>query len=261
MGMMLLMSLGVMSQEMLTWELTKQLDQAAVDVRLDQLNNIYAVQRGEVVKMDPSGKVLTRYSNKMIGERVAIDVSNPMKVLIFSAEQMRLIFLDSRMSELREEVNLYAEGYEQISLAATSHSNGFWLYDPIEFRLIRYDQNFKKERESLNIAQMLRVEFFPEDLVEIDNRVYLTDPEHGIYVFDIFGNYLKRIPLKGVSRLKISDKRLFFRRADNLFAFHLINATEELVMLEGDLPERFDVNRSRICAAGQKRIFIFEPKR
>lgn len=253
--------LQVTAQDMVTWRLVKQLEQPAVGVRLDQLNNMYAVQRGEVVKMDPTGKVLTRYSNKMIGEHVAIDVSNPMKVLIFSAEQMRLIFLDSRMSELREEVNLYAEGYEQISLAATSHSNGFWLYDPIEFRLIRYDQYFKKERESLNIAQMLRVEFFPEDLIEVDNRVYLTDPKHGIYVFDVFGNYLKRIPLKGVSRLRISDKRLFFQKGDELIAFHLTNATEELVPLEADLPERFDVNRSRICATGQKGIFIFEPKR
>lgn len=249
------------AQEVITWKQAKVVHQPAVDVRLDQLNNLYAVQRGEVIKMDPAGKVLARYSNKLIGEKAELDVSNPMKVLVFSDEQMKLIFLDSRLAEMREEINLYNEGYEQISLAATSHSNGFWLYDPIEFKLIRYDQYFKKERESLNMAQLLRVAFYPVDLLEVDNRVYLSDPKHGVYVFDVFGTFLRRIPLKGVSRLKIADSRLFFMRDEQLFAFHLVDGTEEMVSVVGEIGERFDMNRARLCSVSQKGIIIFEPNR
>jgi hypothetical protein len=243
-----------------SWQMVGKIDRKATSVYLDQLNNVYVAQRGELVKLDEKGKELTRYSNKMIGEDVHLDVMNPMKVLVFSAEQMRLIFLDSRMSELRDEINLYNEGYEQISLAATSHSNGFWLYDPINFRLIRYDQFFKKERESLNIAQLLRVEFYPTDLVEVDNKVYLTDPKHGVYVFDVFGNYVKRIPLKEIETLRIANNRLFFERGEKVYSLHLIDSSEEWVNLSEPLGQSWDINRTQICTAKEKGIFIFKPK-
>lgn len=244
-----------------TWKVKKTIDHKAIDVKIDQLSNLYIVDQGEVIKLDDTGKELTRFSNKRIGEGIFVDVSNPMKVLVFSPDQMRLIFLDSRMSELRQEIDLFSQGYEQISLAATSHSNGFWLYDPIDFKLIRYDQFFKKERESLNIAQFVRVEFYPTDLKEVDNKVYLTDPMHGIFVFDLFGNYLRKIPLKDIPRLVISDGRLFFKRGSSLFAFNLRDSSEELVIVEGKLSDRFDVNRARLVSTSSSGVIIFEPSR
>jgi len=242
------------------WVQRSVLESAAAQVKIDQLNNIYGVLKGEIVKYDSEGKLLTRYSYKLIGEDVKLDVTNPMKVILYSEDQMTLIFLDSRLGELRQEINLFNQGYEQISLAATSHSNGFWLYDPINFKLIRFDQNFKKERESLNIAQLLRVEFYPTDMIEVDNKVYLTDPKNGIYVFDVYGNYIKRIPLKDISSLRISDRRLFFTRGGKLYGHNLIDQAEESVQLDAPVLSSYDVNRNLICAVSAKGIIIYKPK-
>ena len=251
---------GISNAQEASWQQTKLLENPVSKVKVDQLNSIYGIRNGEIVKYDSQGKLLTRYSNKLIGEEVKLDVTNPMKLILFSEDQMRLIFLDSRLGELRQEINLFNEGYEQISLAATSHSNGFWLYDPINFRLIRFDQYFKKERESLNIAQLLRVEFYPTDMLEVDNKVYLTDPRNGIYVFDVYGNYIKRIPIKEISELHISDQRLFFERGGKLFGFNLIDQAEETVQLERSITSPFAMNRNMICFATSKGIIIYKPK-
>ncbi len=256
----LMASAGNLLSQETSWSQYKVLEGPVTKVKTDQLNSIYAVRNGEIIKYDAQGKMLTRYSNKLIGDGVKLDVTNPMKVILYSEDQMRLIFLDSRLGELREEINLFNQGYEQISLAATSHSNGFWLYDPINFKLIRFDQYFKKERESLNIAQLLRVEFYPTDMIEIENKVYLTDPKNGIYVFDVYGNYIKRIPLKGVNELHITDQRIFFERGGKLFGLNLIDQSEEIVQLESAVTADFDLNRTMLCLVSPKGIIIYTPK-
>jgi hypothetical protein len=243
------------------WLEKKRLEVKTGQVYLDPLNNIYALRNGEVLKLDHSGKELARYSNKQIGDLVKLDVSNPMKVLLFSADQMRIIFLDSRLSELRQDLDLFKEGYEQISLAATSHSNGFWLYDPINFRLIRYDQALKKERESLNLGQHLRLELYPTDLVEAGNHVYMTDPRHGIFVFDIYGNYLRKLPLHGQTRLRIHDGRLFYVKGGMCYALHLQDLSEELVWTSESFGLDYDISRTRLASVYRDGIIIYEPKR
>lgn len=224
---------------------------------IDQLNNIYLVKQGEILKLDPMGRELARYSNKLIGEEVMLDVTNPMKAILYSPQQMQLVFLDSRLAELREQINLVSAGYEQISLAATSHSNGVWLYDPINFQLIRLDQNLEEERRSLNLGQMMRLELNPTDLVELNNKVYLTDPEHGVFVFDVFANFIKKIPITGIEYLVISDERLFYYKGATIYALHLADASEEEVEIRFTGTPFFDVHRNRVVITGPVSVTVY----
>ena len=239
------------------WSISSTINSKAQKCFLDPLNRSYLVRKGEVELRDEKNKVLNIYSNKLIGQEVIIDPTNPLKILLFSPDQMQLWFLDSRLAELREPINLFQKGFEQISLAATSHSNGFWLYDPVNFQLIRFDQNSEEERRSLNLGQLLRIEMFPTSLVEEGNKVYMSDPAQGVFVFDVYGNYLNRYPIKGVENLVIQNNRLFYKKGDDLLAFHLITHQEEKVSIELMKTQFFDVNRSRIIGAEKNRVLIF----
>jgi len=239
------------------WTALYTIDAKAQQCYLDPLNRAYLVKKGEVELRDEKNKVLSIYSNKLIGEDIMLDATNPLKILVYSPNQMKLIFLDSRLAELREPINLFAKGFEQISLAATSHSNGFWLYDPINFQLIRFDQNSEEERRSLNLGQLLRLELYPTDMVEQANKVYMTDPAHGVFVFDVYGNYLNLLPIKGIEHLVIHNDRLFYKKDDALLAYHLIDQREEKVDIELGKTLFFDVNRSRIIGAEKNRVLIF----
>lgn len=254
-------SLPLLSQAQDTqWQAHRELEIKAQRTLIDQLNSLYVVRQGEIVKFDAEGEEVARYSNKLIGEDILLDVTNPMKVILYSPDQMRLIFLDSRLGEMQEQINLFSVGYEQISLAATSHSNGVWLYDPIHFILIRMDQNMEEERRSLNLAQMLRLEFFPTSLVEVNNRVYLSDPQHGVFVFDIFGNFMRKIPIKDIDHLVVSDSHLFYVKGGVIYALHLRDSSEEEVKVEWPEGAFFDVNRNRIVFTAPSRVIIYAHK-
>lgn len=240
------------------WKEIQSIQVAAKKASIDQLNSIYAVRKGEVIKFDATGAELCRYSNKLIGEDVKLDVSNALKVILFAPSQMRLFFLDSRLGEMQEQIDLFQLGFQQITLAATSYSNGVWLYDPINFSLIRFNQNMEQDHKSLSLSQLLRIEFYPTDLIEVNKRVYLTDPEQGVFEFDVFGNFVRKIPIKGISKLVISDNRLFFSRGNQIYAFNLDTSDEEQLSIEISEQAIFDINRNRMIILNQDRLSIFE---
>ena len=97
----LLMVSGKFHAQERMWKVDQTISISAERAILDQLNNVYVLRKGEVIKLDAKGKELSRYSNKLIGEDVLLDVTNPLKVLLYSPEQMRLITLDSRFGEMR----------------------------------------------------------------------------------------------------------------------------------------------------------------
>ena len=240
------------------WKLAYSLPMKMNQAKLDQLNNIYTIHKGEVLKLDSYGKELNRYSNKLIGDDVHIDITNPMKVLLYSPDQMQLFTLDSRLGEMNETINFFRDGYEQISLVATSYSNGMWLYDPINFVLIRLDDKLNEDRRSLNIAQLLRLQLYPTDVIEVNDKVYLTDPAHGVFVFDIFGNYVKKVPIKGIEHLVINDGRMFFIEDQTLKTFRFVDSSIQEVPVDLGSVDFVWVNRNRIVSLNPKGINIYQ---
>ncbi len=143
---------------------------------------------------------------------------------------------------------------------ATSHSNALWVYDPINFQLIRLTSKLEVESRSLNIAQHLRLEFYPTDLIEVNSKVYLTDPIHGVFEFDVFGNYLRKIPLKGIESLIVSDNRLFYEKNGVIEALNLVDSSLQLLKIEGSEKNNFFVNRNRVVITLLNKINIYQAK-
>ena len=46
---------------------------------------------------------------------------------------------------------------------------------------------------------------------QYNNRLYLNEPESGIYVFDHFGTYIKKIPIHGLEESSNAGKSDFIR--------------------------------------------------
>ncbi|GAB4374493.1 MAG: hypothetical protein Kow0075_00180 [Salibacteraceae bacterium] len=225
--------------------------------RIDQLNNLYAVNNGELVKFDANGNQLTRYSNKLVGNSVMLDVTNPMKVSVYAPDQQVLLTLDSRLAEMRDPINFTRMGYEQVSLACLSHTNRLWIYDALEFRLVNLSSQLDPLRTSLNLAQLLRVEFFPTDLKEFNQNLYLTDPNHGVFQFDQFGNYVRKIPIKGIHRLVISDNHLYYAKGEYVFALNLTDFSEKK-LISGLTMNDFDISATRLVTKNKDRVYIYE---
>ena len=79
--------------------------------------------------------------------------------------------------------------------------------------------------------------------------------------FDVFGNYLRKIPIKEIDRLVVNDNRLFYSENQKLEAFNLYDGSIERVEIPIDEQETFAANRNRVLITRQGDVFIYQALR
>jgi len=189
----------------------------------DNLGNLYVVKDFVVSKYNPSGNLLFTYSDNFMGEISSISIGEGLKVLVYYRDNGQLVLLDNTMSRIASPVNLNFNNLGTTTLATTSVQNSFWFFDPIQGAIIRTTNTINVIFNSGNLSQLLNSPINPNFMVEYGNKLYLNDPEMGILVFDIFGTYLKTIPIKGLLKFQIAEKGLYFYRNNHLFFYDFQN--------------------------------------
>ncbi len=189
-------------------------------IATDVLENIYRVDQTELYKYDSQGKFQFRYSDKQLGVISSIDVTYPLRPLVLYADLNYVILLDNTLSNNRGNINLVKHEIGLAQAACSSVQNHFWFYDAMQFALIRTNENFNQVSTSGNLSQILGIDLNPNFMVEFANRVYLNNPETGILVFDIFGTYIKTIPLKGLEQFQVFEDEIVYFENQRLYQYN-----------------------------------------
>jgi hypothetical protein len=198
---------------------------------IDKLGNIFTGKKDVLYKYSNQGKLLNSYSNKLLGNITTLDVNNPLRYLVYYQDIGQVVFLDNTLS-LHNEVVLEDHGFDQTTLACSSNNDAFWVYDAMEFRLLKLDEQVKIVQNSGNIIQLLGFQIKPNFILEANDKVYLNDPNHGIFVFDIYGSYIKKIPIKDLSKFQIVNKKLIYQIENNLYMLNLITLDEQTTTID-----------------------------
>ena len=221
----------------------------------DNLGNIYFVKEQSIQKHWANGNTENKYSDKVLGDITHIDASNPMRVLVFYRNTTNVVFLDNTLSR-HSVIELEQYGLEQAILACTSNNNGFWVYDQLSFQLVRLDQGMNVVQETGNLSQALRMQIQPNCLLEANNRIYLNDPGKGILVFDIFGTYLKTIPIKKLDSFQVSGEHLYYTQDNQLYRFDMKLLSETTLELPVEA-RQVRVEKKKVYALTKKGVSIF----
>lgn len=182
----------------------------------DNFGNIFIVREDELIKLLPSGKVFSRYSNLKLGNITTVDATNPLKLVLYYRDYQTIVFLDNQLSLNSDVVALQDLGHEQTDLVCAGVNNSFWIYDKQNNELIRFDENSKMIASTGNLKQILKTELAPNYMLERNNYLYLNCPETGIYVFDIFGAFSKIISIKGLKDFQVIENLVYYQK-DSLF--------------------------------------------
>jgi hypothetical protein len=169
----------------------------------DNLENIYTTRKHELKKFRPDGSLWLRFSNISLGDISFVDVTNPLKILVFYKDFSRIQFLDNMLSERSPVIQLQGLGFDQTVATCTSFDNGFWLFDQLNFELVRFNQDFAITQDVKNLNQIVGYEFIPNFLTEHNNWLYINVPEKGILVCDIYGTYFKTIPITRLTDFQV----------------------------------------------------------
>lgn len=187
----------------------------------DNLANVYTVSEDRFQKYDMQLKFIKEFSNKNFGDITSADVTNPLRILLYYREFGRVVFLDNTLSQNGEPLALEKLGYPLATLAGSSFDNGLWIYDQPTFELIRFNNNLELSSRTGNLSQILGIELQPNFILEKDNHVFLNNPAAGILVFDVFGTYIKTIPLTHLSTFQVMDDNIIYFSEGRLNGWNL----------------------------------------
>jgi len=208
-------------QNTLKYELLTELEQKADFITVDRLSNIYIYNNNILYKYNGNGELLYSYSAFSKGKISGLDVSNPLKIVVFSKDFMQIAVLDQKLAPLQtigslSDLNLYLP-----TCSCVSYDNGLWIYDEILNQLFRYDANRNLSNKSQILSQIWEKKGMPIYMKETESGfLVVNDKENGLLVFDRFGTYLKTIPVFA-DRLFFSENTVFYAENNELKSINI----------------------------------------
>lgn len=182
------------------------------DLALDGLGNLFTLSPdGEIRRYNEQGKLLYRFSEVRLGRVGSMDVSNPLRVLVYYPEFLTVVLLTNTLA-ISGELDLRPLGFNRVRAAGLARDGRIWLYDEANFQLVKIDERGQVIRRSEPLSYVLDLNLQPVALSERNNRLFLLDPQHGILVFDAFGTYDYRFGGSGIVRMQAYAEQVLFER-------------------------------------------------
>jgi len=198
----------------------------------DNLGNPIVIGGDALTKFRDNGTLFRLYSNKRLGKISSVDAMNPLKIIVFYKDFSRIVFLDNTLTENGYPIELEKFDLEQAALVCASYDNGIWVFDGVAYSLTRFDQQMQRSVQILNLNQILGYTPQPAFMMEHDNHLYMNVPDKGILQFDIFGTYIRTIPITGLDKFQVLGTTLYFSKTPGMLqAFQLKTLQESQLEL------------------------------
>ena len=181
-----------------------------------------------------------------------------MKLMVFYKDFSKIIYLDNTLSLNGNPIDLEDYNLTQSKLICASHSDGIWFYDQQKLALIRLDQNLNISQSTSNLNQLLGIELNPNFMCEYNNSVYLNNPLTGILVFDIFGTYVKTIPIFNLSKFQVTNDAIYYLLNNNATSFQLKTGEAAEIKLSDLKYLEFRTEKGMIYAKNEELIDILK---
>jgi hypothetical protein len=221
----------------------------------DDIGNVYALRGDELALFDARGRSWLRNSVKTLGRIGAIDAFYSLKPMVFAPEQGQLAVLDNTLSVQGSVINLPRNGYPQAVLACMSVQNAFWLFDQREMALVRVDAQLRPLANTGRLDQLLGFAVAPASMQEHESRLYVNDPARGIHVFDLFGTWMRTLPLTGVQGFEVRGGSLIHFAGGELRVYDLRSFEVQALALPDELRARV-----RDARVERGRLYLLMPE-
>tara|TARA_Y100000768_G_C23979731_1_gene685041 strand:+ start:838 stop:1656 length:819 start_codon:yes stop_codon:yes gene_type:complete len=178
-------------------------------IEIDQYGFAYHINKDNLIKFDSKGVPLYNYSNKLLGNITQLDISNPLRPLLFYKDQGIILALDNTLSLQKSEISLNELALYQTSCISNSNfDNGIWLYDIDVNEIIKINYQAEVVFKSGNLSVILPNMQFPVlKLIEKNKKLYGVTSNQ-IIVLDQYGSLLNTINIKATNGLVIKEECL-----------------------------------------------------
>ena len=228
---MLILLLCFSASKAQEFQFIAKIDTVAKLASVDNFGNLFVVTlKNEVLKFNPQGKFLWNYTNKTFGDISQLDVTDPLRVILFYAGFQQIVVLNNNLSEIsRYSFNQNPE--KQITLIASANNNGFWVYDQINRELRKLTNSFTDDLKTGNIYQRNGFDMQANFMVSDEQYVFINDVKEGVRVFDQYGNFVKTAVIEAENEFEVNGSEIYFFTDRKLMGYNYLTFKQKEVLL------------------------------
>ncbi len=203
---------------------------------IDNLDFIYLItDNNQLKKLDPNGDSVAVFNDvKKYGNPDYIDVTNPLKALLYYKNYSTVVVLD-RLLTVRNNINLRKQNIFYVNNVTLSYDNYIWLFDEEDFKLKKIDETGKLLQASTDWRMLFDTVPAPVKIIDRDNYVYLYDPQKGFYIFDYYGGFKNRLAFLNWTNVEVNGNTVYGFGNNKLYSYQL----KSLQLKEYKLPAFF----------------------
>jgi hypothetical protein len=183
------------------------------DFTTDNLGNIYLLTlTNQIKKVNEKGDSIAVFNDvRRFGKISSIDASNPLKILVYYKDFSTVVVLD-RLLNVRNTIDLKRQNILQVKAITISYDNNIWLYDELDSKIKKIDDNGRLLLESNGFRQVYKFVPSPTNLYDSDGQLYLYDPRKGLLVYDYYGAQKNSYPITDLLDVQVIDKNTITAR-------------------------------------------------
>ena len=186
---------------------------------VDNLGNIFLITASnQIKKINNNFDSVGIYNDvKRYGTIYTIDVSNPLKVLVYYKDFATIVMLDRQLNN-RNTINLRAQNILQVKAIAQSYDNNIWLFDELESKLKKIDESGNLLLETSDFRLLFDDTATPQTIIDKNGLLYLYNATKGWTIFDYYGGLKNQFGLRNWQDVQVTDTFLRGRDSSNFYA-------------------------------------------
>lgn len=206
------------------------------------------------------GDSLAAFNSKKYGSISFVDATDPYQILVFFKDYNIILFLDNYLSENGDPIDLQSLGFDQVVMACKSRENGFWVFDQLKQKVFHLNDDFAITHETVNLIQWFGKAMMPNEMLEYNNKLYFNDYDQGLYIFDHFATYLKKVALEGLDHFQVLDNTLNYCKEESFCQYNFISFDTNCTALNLSPVKSARIEKNRFYLMSENKSLIYQTK-
>jgi hypothetical protein len=210
-----------------SFQLVRTYEGDIASAAMDNLDNLYIISsKGQVKKFNQAGDSSGVYNQvRNFGKISSLDVSNPLKILLFYKDFSTIVVLDRFLTNIST-IDLRKFSILQPGAIGVSYDNNIWVFDEYDNKLKKIDEQGNRLFESSDFRSVFNQPVSPQRIMNEDGLVYLADTLNGVFVFDNYGAFQKKIPVMSWQSIAINRSNIISTSSEWISVFNTVTLLE-----------------------------------
>jgi hypothetical protein len=157
------------------------------------------------------------YANTQLGNISSIDITNPLKIVLFYRDFNTIVLLDNRLSELSNSINLSTESFaKNVTFASISSNNNLWLYSLDDSILSLWNYETKQIVFDTQPLPYYQKDFEASIQVSTYEYCWLVSKDH-VLKFNEYGSFIDSFIENAIERLVPYNQGILYLKNSKIY--------------------------------------------